>query len=74
MAQECFDNASDSPTMLLFAESYQDPTLTKKGKKLSETKHGTEIASSNFPSVALYCQVHNRSLPYGIFQYLQIQM
>lgn len=30
MAQECFGNASDSLIMLLFAESYQGPALTKK--------------------------------------------
>lgn len=31
VAQECFGNASDSLIMLWFAESYQDPALTKRG-------------------------------------------
>lgn len=33
VVQECFGNASDSLIMLLFAESYQDPALTKRGGK-----------------------------------------
>lgn len=52
MAQECFGNASDSLITLLFAESYQDPALTKGGgKKLAEMKYHTEMVYNNVPAM-----------------------